>query len=92
MFIMAKKVKRLYRAKALPEPVTTVAVFEKTSEGYTGFLSESPNIRAEGSTLDEARLNLQAEIFLMFDTHCSLTEILPDEQEHFGSLVQDCKA
>jgi len=73
--------KRLYKAKTLPEPVTTVAVFEKTSEGYTGFLRESPNIRAEGSTLDEARLNLQAEIFLMFDTHCSLTEILRDDRE-----------
>ena len=73
--------KRLYQAKRLPEPVTTAAVFEKTPEGYTGFLRESPNIRAEGPTLEQARLNLQEEIFLMFDTHCALTEILRDERE-----------
>ncbi len=78
--------KRLYQAKTLPEPVTAIAVFKKTSEGYTGFLRESPNIRAKGSTLEQARLNLEAEIFLMFDTHCSLIEILP---EMSGSDLDD---
>jgi len=43
-----------------------------------GRLRASPNIRAKGSTLDQARLNLEAEIFLMFDTRCSLLETLPE--------------
>ena len=50
------------------------AVFVEVPEGYAAFVEELPGANAQGTTLDEARTNLQEAIELVLDANRTLAE------------------
>jgi predicted RNase H-like HicB family nuclease len=54
--------------------VTLTAVFQQVSEGYIGFVEELPGANTQGSTLEEARANLEEAISLVMDANRTLAE------------------
>ena len=50
------------------------AVFRKVPEGYIGFVEELPGANTQGSTLEEARENLQEAIALVLEANRELVE------------------
>ena len=50
------------------------AVFEKVPEGYIAFVEELPGANTQGSTIDEARANLQEAVELVLEANRSLAE------------------
>ena len=50
------------------------AVFEKVAEGYIGFVEELPGANTQGTTLEEARANLQEAVELVLDANRTLAE------------------
>ena len=50
------------------------AVFKKVPEGYAAFVEELPGANTQGSTLDEARANLEEAIQLVLDANRALAE------------------
>lgn len=50
------------------------AVFRKVPEGYIGFVEELTGANTQGSTLDEARANLQEAITLVLEANRTLSE------------------
>jgi predicted RNase H-like HicB family nuclease len=50
------------------------AVFQKVPEGYIGFVEELPGANTQGTTLEEARANLQEAVRLVLETNRALTE------------------
>ena len=57
------------------------AVFEKVPEGYVAFVEELPGANTQGSTIEEARSNLQEAVELILDANRVLAE------ENLGSRV-----
>lgn len=57
------------------------AVFEKVGEGFIGFVEELPGANTQGTTLDEARENLQDAIAQVFDANRVLAEESIRERE-----------
>jgi predicted RNase H-like HicB family nuclease len=51
------------------------AVFRKVPEGYIGFVEELPGANTQGSTLEEARENLQEAIALVLEANRELIEV-----------------
>jgi len=51
------------------------AVFRKVPEGYIGFVEELPGANTQGSTLEEARENLQEAITLVLEANRELIEV-----------------
>ncbi len=50
------------------------AVFIKAPEGYIGFVEELPGANTQGTTLEEARANLQEAIMLTLEANRVLAE------------------
>jgi len=48
------------------------AVFRKVPEGYIGFVEELPGANTQGTTLEEARANLQEAVALVLDANRQL--------------------
>ena len=54
--------------------VELTAVFRPVPEGFIAFVEELPGANAQGSTLDEARTNLQEAVALVFQANRELAE------------------
>ena len=52
--------------------VEFTAVFRQVPEGYIGFVEELPGANTQGSTLEEARHNLQEAIELVLEANREL--------------------
>ncbi|HUF31462.1 MAG TPA: type II toxin-antitoxin system HicB family antitoxin [Gemmatimonadaceae bacterium] len=50
------------------------AVFVEVPEGYAAFVEELPGANAQGTTLDEARENLQEAVELVLEANRMLAE------------------
>ena len=50
------------------------AVFKKVPEGYIGLVEELPGANTQGSTLEEARANLQEAVALVLEANRLLAE------------------
>jgi len=50
------------------------AVFEKVTEGYIAFVEELPGANTQGSTIEEARANLQEAVELVLEANRTLAE------------------
>jgi len=50
------------------------AIFEKVPEGYIAFVEELPGANTQGSTLEEARTNLQEAVAMVLDANRVLAE------------------
>lgn len=49
------------------------AVFRKVPEGYVGYVEELPGANTQGSTLDEARENLEEAIVMVLEANRELS-------------------
>lgn len=65
--------------------VTLTAVFQKVPEGYIGFVEELPGANTQGTTLDEARINLQEAIELVFEAN----RLLAEEALHGQEVIRE---
>jgi predicted RNase H-like HicB family nuclease len=54
--------------------IKLTAVFRKVPLGYIGFVEELPGANTQGTTLEEARANLQEAILLILEANRVLTE------------------
>lgn len=50
------------------------AVFEKVPEGYIAFVEELPGANTQGTTMEEARSNLQEAVEMVLDANRLLAE------------------
>ena len=50
------------------------AVFRKVPEGYIGFVEELPGANTQGTTLEEARANLQEAMTLVLGANRALAQ------------------
>jgi predicted RNase H-like HicB family nuclease len=50
------------------------AVFRKVPQGYIAFVEELPGANTQGSTLEEARENLQEAVSMVLEANRSLAE------------------
>ncbi|HET7201227.1 MAG TPA: type II toxin-antitoxin system HicB family antitoxin [Burkholderiales bacterium] len=50
------------------------AVFEKVAEGYVAFVEELPGANTQGTTIEEARANLQEAVELVLEANRALAE------------------
>ena len=50
------------------------AVFEKSPQGYIGYVEELPGANTQGETLEEARENLKEAVQLVLETNRQLSE------------------
>ena len=48
------------------------AVFRKVPEGYIGYVEELPGANTQGSTLEEARVNLEEAVALVLEANREL--------------------
>lgn len=55
-------------------PLKLTAVFRKVPEGFIGFVEELPGANTQGSTLEEARENLQEAVELVLEANRILAE------------------
>jgi len=51
-----------------------MAVFQKVTGGYVGFVEELPGANTQGKTLKEARANLTEAVELVLETNRQLAE------------------
>jgi predicted RNase H-like HicB family nuclease len=56
----------------IPMNVEFTAVFRQVPEGYIGFVEELPGANTQGSTLEEARRNLQEAVELVLEANREL--------------------
>jgi predicted RNase H-like HicB family nuclease len=54
--------------------IKLTAVFRAVPEGYIGFVEELPGANTQGTTLDEARSNLQEAVTLVLEANRTLAE------------------
>jgi predicted RNase H-like HicB family nuclease len=54
--------------------VDLTAVFKPVPEGFIAFVEELPGANAQGSTLEEARINLQEAVALVLQANRDLAE------------------
>jgi len=59
---------------ALFMQIQLTAVFQKVPEGYIGFVEELPGANTQGTTLEEARANLQEAIAMVLEANRVLAE------------------
>ena len=50
------------------------AVYRKVPEGYVAFVEELPGANTQGTTLEEARVNLREAVELVLDANRALSE------------------
>lgn len=54
--------------------IELTAVFQKVPEGYIAWVEELPGANTQGSTLDEARSNLEEAVQLVLEANRTLAE------------------
>lgn len=54
--------------------IQLTAVFQKVPEGYIGFVEELPGANTQGTTLKEARANLQEAVAMVLEANRVLAE------------------
>jgi predicted RNase H-like HicB family nuclease len=54
--------------------VRFTAVYRKVPEGFIAFVEELPGANTQGSTLEEARTNLEEAVALVLEANRTLTE------------------
>jgi predicted RNase H-like HicB family nuclease len=54
--------------------IKLTAVFQKVPEGYIGFVEELPGANTQGTSLEEAKANLQEAIALVLEANRMLAE------------------
>ncbi|MGH8612280.1 MAG: type II toxin-antitoxin system HicB family antitoxin [Gammaproteobacteria bacterium] len=54
--------------------IKLTAVFRAVPEGYIGFVEELPGANTQGTTLEEARSNLQEAVTLVLEANRTLAE------------------
>jgi predicted RNase H-like HicB family nuclease len=54
--------------------IKLTAVFQKVPEGYIGFVEELPGANTQGTSLEEAKANLQEAIALVLEANGMLAE------------------
>ena len=54
--------------------IQLTAVFQKVPEGYIGFVEELPGANMQGTTLEEARANLQEAVAMVLEANRVLAE------------------
>ena len=54
--------------------VRFTAVYRKVPEGFIAFVEELPGANTQGSTLEEARTNLEEAVALVLDANRTLAE------------------
>jgi predicted RNase H-like HicB family nuclease len=54
--------------------IQLTAVFQKVPEGYIGFVEELPGANTQGTTLEEARANLQEAVAMVLEANRVLAE------------------
>lgn len=57
------------------------AIFKKVPEGYIAFVEELPGANTQGTTLQEARANLQEAVQLVLEANRVLAEEMLSNQE-----------
>ena len=57
------------------------AVFEKSPQGYIGYVEELPGANTQGATLEETKVNLIEAIQLVIEANRQLTEEDISEKE-----------
>ena len=50
------------------------AVYMKVPEGYVGFVEELPGANTQGTTLEEARANLEEAVTMVLDANRELSQ------------------
>ena len=65
--------------------VEFTAVFRQVPEGYIGFVEELPGANTQGSTLEEARRNLQEAVELVLEANRELIV----EATHGQSVIRE---
>ena len=53
------------------------AVYMKVPEGYVAFIEELPGANTQGSTLDEARTNLEEAVTMVLDANRQMSPSSP---------------
>ena len=61
--------------------IELTAVFQKVPEGYIAFVEELPGANTQGSTLEEARTNLEEAVQLVLEANRMLAEQALEGQE-----------
>jgi predicted RNase H-like HicB family nuclease len=61
------------------------AVFEKVPEGYIAFVEELPGANTQGSTIEEARSNLQEAVEMVLDAN----RVLAEESLNGRSVIRE---
>ena len=54
--------------------IQLTAVFQEVPEGYIGFVEELPGANTQGTTIEEARENLEEAVRLLLEANRSLAE------------------
>ncbi len=72
--VMSTRIRRGARCKMTVMSMKLTAVFEKVPEGYIGFVEELPGANTQGTTLEEARLNLKEAVEMVLDANRVLAE------------------
>lgn len=54
--------------------IKLTAVFQKVPEGYIAFVEELPGANTQGTTLEEARTNLEESVTLILDANRELAK------------------
>lgn len=62
-------------------PTRFTAVYMKVPEGYIAFVEELPGANTQGTTLEEARANLQEAVDLVLEANRTLAEEALEGQE-----------
>ena len=53
---------------------TLTAVFEKSPQGYIGYVEELPGVNTQGATLEETKKNLIEAVHLVLEANRQLAE------------------
>jgi predicted RNase H-like HicB family nuclease len=65
--------------------IKLTAVFQKTPEGYIGFVEELPGANTQGATLEEVRQNLREAVQLVLEANRQLIE----ESVHGRDVIRE---
>ena len=60
---------------------TLTAIFEKSPQGYIGYVEELPGANTQGATLEETKRNLIEAIHLVLEANRQLSEEVISEKE-----------
>ena len=65
--------------------VQLTAVYRRVARGYVAFVEELPGANTQGSTLEEARENLQEAVALVLEANRALAE----EELHGAEVIRE---